>query len=192
MEREILLSGIGGQGIQLAAKSLAVAAMREGCRVLMFGTYGGEMRGGDTDAVVVLGAGSLLTPPVVDFAWAGIAMHPTGWPGMARKLRPGGLVLINSSVFERSVAYDGTVLPLAATGMATAAGMQQAGSMVALGAFAAATGVVKIETLHAVAEEVLPAYRRQFAAANRRALTIGYEAVPDRRCLAWAASVQAA
>jgi Pyruvate/2-oxoacid:ferredoxin oxidoreductase gamma subunit len=40
LEREILLSGIGGQGIQLAAKSLAVAAMREGRRVLMFGTYG--------------------------------------------------------------------------------------------------------------------------------------------------------
>jgi hypothetical protein len=42
LEREILLSGIGGQGIQLAAKSLAVAAMREGRRVLMFGTYGGQ------------------------------------------------------------------------------------------------------------------------------------------------------
>jgi Pyruvate/2-oxoacid:ferredoxin oxidoreductase gamma subunit len=190
LEREILLSGIGGQGIQLAAKSLAVAAMREGRRVLMFGTYGGEMRGGDTEAVVVVGAGSLLTPPVIDFAWAGLAMHPMGWPDMAAKLRPGGLVLINTSVFEDAVGYDGTVVPLAVTGMATAAAMQQAGAMVALGAFAAATGIVKIETLHGVAEEVLPPYRRQFAAANRRALTMGYEAVADRLCPAWTASEQ--
>jgi 2-oxoglutarate ferredoxin oxidoreductase subunit gamma len=191
LEREILLSGIGGQGIQLAAKSLAVAAMREGRRVLMFGTYGGEMRGGDTEAAVVVGADSLLTPPVIDFAWAGVAMHPAGWPSMAAKLRPGGLVLINASVFEDAVAYDGTVVPLAATGMATAAAMQQAGAMVALGAFAAATGIVTIETLHAIAEEVLPPYRRQFAATNRRALTIGYEAVPDRLCPAWEETEQA-
>lgn len=186
MEREILLSGIGGQGIQLAAKTLAVAAMREGRRVLMFGTYGGEMRGGDTDAVVVVGAaGRLLTPPVIDFAWAGVAMHPMGWPTMAAKLRPGGIVLINTSVFENSVAYEGTVVPLAVTGMATAAGMQQAGAMLALGAFAAATGIVEIETLHSIVEEVLPPYRRQFAPANRRALTIGYEAVADQLCPAW-------
>jgi 2-oxoglutarate ferredoxin oxidoreductase subunit gamma len=190
LEREILLSGIGGQGIQLAAKSLAVAAMREGRRVLMFGTYGGEMRGGDTEAAVVVGAGSLLTPPVIDFAWAGLAMHPMGWPSMAAKLRPGGLVLINTSVFEETVGYDGTVISLAVTGMATAAGMQQAGAMVALGAFAAATRIVKIETLHTIAEEVLPPYRRQFAAANRRALTMGYEAVADRLCPAWTASEQ--
>jgi 2-oxoglutarate ferredoxin oxidoreductase subunit gamma len=190
LEREILLSGIGGQGIQLAAKSLAVAAMREGRRVLMFGTYGGEMRGGDTEAAVVVGAGSLLTPPVIDFAWACLAMHPKGWPNMAAKLRPGGLVLINTSVFEETVVYDGTVVPLAATGMATAAGMQQAGAMIALGAFAAATAIVQIETLHTIAEEVLPPYRRQFAAANRRALTIGYETVAGPLCPAWQGSDQ--
>jgi 2-oxoglutarate ferredoxin oxidoreductase subunit gamma len=185
LEREILLSGIGGQGIQLAAKTLAVAAMREGRRVLMFGTYGGEMRGGDTEAAVVVGAGSLLTPPVIDFAWAGLAMHPMRWPTVAAKIRPGGIVLINASVFEDTVDYDGTVMSLPVTGMASAAGMQQAATMVALGAFAAATRIVKIETLHAIAAEVLPPYRQQFAAANRRALTIGYEAVADQLCPAW-------
>jgi len=119
---------------------------------------------------------------VIDFAWAGLAMHPMGWPTMAAKLRPGGIVLINTSVFEHAITYEGAVMSLAVTGMAAAAGMQQAGAMVALGAFAAATGIVKIETLHAIAEEVLPPYRRQFAAANRRALSIGYEAVAKLLC----------
>ena len=62
-------------------------------------------------------------------------------------------------------------MSLPVTGMAGAAGMQQAAAMVALGAFAAATRIVKIETLHAIAAEILPPYRQQFAAANRRALT---------------------
>jgi 2-oxoglutarate ferredoxin oxidoreductase subunit gamma len=185
MEREILMSGVGGQGIQLAAKTLAVAAMREGRRVLMFGTYGGAMRGGDTDATVVLGEDSLLTPPVIDEAWAALAMHPAGWARLIAKLRPGGVVLVNTSVFPGEVDYSGTVLRLPATAMAADAGMPQAGAMVALGAFAAATGAVALETLRVVCEELLPPYRRQFAEANRSAIALGHAAVSGPLCPAW-------
>ena len=185
LEREILLSGIGGQGVQLASKTLAVAAMRSDRRVLMFGTYGGVMRGGDTDATVVIGEDSLMTPPVIDHAWGALVMHPMSWPELLVKLRPGGAVLINSSVFDAPVSYDGTIVELPASDMATEADMPQAGSMVALGAFAAATGIVSLEALLGVVEEVLPPYRRQFAEANRRALTLGHGAVAALSCPAW-------
>lgn len=181
----MLLSGIGGQGVQLAARSLATAAMREGRRVLMFGTYGGVMRGGDTDATVVIGETSLLTPPVVDHAWAVLAMHHMSWNALAAKLRPGGFLLTDSTVFQARIEHPGPVLAVPAIAMATAAGMPQAGAMVALGAFAAATGIVALETLLAVAEEVLPPYRRQFAEANRQALALGHAAVPAEVCSAW-------
>ena len=52
MEREVLLTGIGGQGVQLAAKVLALAATQEGREVMWLGTYGGSMRGGNTDATI--------------------------------------------------------------------------------------------------------------------------------------------
>lgn len=185
LEREILLSGIGGQGVQLAAKSLATAAMREGRRVLMFGTYGGVMRGGDTDATVVIGDTGLLTPPVVDHAWAVMAMHHMSWATLGAKLRAGGFLLTDSNVFQAEVAHPGPQLAIPAIAMATEAGMPQAGSMVALGAFAAATGIVALDTLLAVAEEVLPPYRRQFAEANRKALSLGHGAVPAELCPAW-------
>ena len=187
MEREILLSGIGGQGVQLAAKSLATAAMREGRRVLMFGTYGGVMRGGDTDATVVIGDTSLLTPPVIDHAWAVLAMHHKSWDALAAKLRPEGFLLTDSNVFQASPDHGGPLLAIPAIAMATQAGMPQAGSMVALGAFAAATGIVALDTLLAVAEDVLPPYRRQFAEANRKALALGHGAVSAELCSAWPA-----
>lgn len=186
MEREILLSGIGGQGVQLASKTLAVAAMRSHRRVLMFGTYGGVMRGGDTDATVVIGEDSLFTPPVIDHAWGALVMHPMSWPAVVAKLRPGGIVLINTSVFDVPVIYDGTIVELPASDVATEAGMPQAGSQVALGAFAAATGIVTLDALLGIAEEVLPPYRREFAEANRRALAIGHDAVAALSCPAWA------
>ena len=185
VEREILLTGVGGQGVQLAAKSLACAAVREGRRVLMFGTYGGTMRGGDTDAVVVIGQGSLLTPPVVDEVWAVLAAHHKSWPAASEKLRPDGFLMTNEKVFQGKVAHPGSVLSLPASAMAAEAGMPQAGSMVALGAFAAATGVVGLDALLDVAEEVLPPYRREFAEANRTALRLGYQAVARNVCPAW-------
>jgi len=41
MERELMLTGIGGQGVQLAAQVIARAATLEGRSVMFFGVYGG-------------------------------------------------------------------------------------------------------------------------------------------------------
>ena len=54
-ERELLFTGIGGQGVQLAAQVIARAAIAEGKEVQLFGSYGGMMRGGDTLATLVIG-----------------------------------------------------------------------------------------------------------------------------------------
>ena len=59
MERELLVTGIGGQGIQLAALVIARAALAEGREVQLFGSYGGMMRGGNTEATLVVADGSV-------------------------------------------------------------------------------------------------------------------------------------
>jgi Pyruvate/2-oxoacid:ferredoxin oxidoreductase gamma subunit len=187
VEREILLTGIGGQGVQLAARSLAQAAMREDRRVLMFGTYGGMMRGGVTDATVVIGEESLHTPPVVDHVWGVLAMHHLSWLTVSAKLRPDGFLLVNDKVFQAEIEHPGAMVCVPASAIATEAGSAQAGSMVALGAFAAATGIVRLETLLDIAEEVLPPYRRQYADGNRNAMQLGYDAVGGPVCEAWTA-----
>src|SRR5580765_3238128 len=99
MERELLITGIGGQGVQLAAQVLARAATLEGREVMYLGLYGGMMRGGNTDSTVVVADSPILAPPVVSRAWSAIAMHDDYWPAVEAKLRPGGLVLVNDSTF---------------------------------------------------------------------------------------------
>ena len=59
MEREIGLTGIGGQGVQLAAQTLARGAAHEGRNVSLFGVYSGSMRGGRTDSSVVVADGGM-------------------------------------------------------------------------------------------------------------------------------------
>ena len=101
MERELLITGIGGQGVQLAAQVLARAATLEGRNVMYLGLYGGMMRGGNTDSTVVVADAPIEAPPVVSHAWSAIAMHDEYWAPVEAKLRPGGLVLVNDTTFTR-------------------------------------------------------------------------------------------
>src|SRR5947209_1909531 len=180
MEREVLLTGIGGQGVQLAARTLAFAAVRDDREVMVFGTYGGSMRGGNTDSTVIIGDQPLQTPPTVDEAWSALAMHHAYWPDVARLIRPGGIVVIDSSVFRGDVGLaECRVVEVEASTIATDLGTPQAASMVALGAFAAATGLVTLDALLAAAEEVLPPYRAQHTAANAVALRTGFDLLPE-------------
>ena len=60
MEREVILTGIGGQGVQLAAKILAEAANREGRQVMMFGIFMGMIRGGDEGPTIKTAPNALI------------------------------------------------------------------------------------------------------------------------------------
>jgi 2-oxoglutarate ferredoxin oxidoreductase subunit gamma len=185
MEREILFTGIGGQGIQLAAQVLARAALAEGREVMLFGSYGGTMRGGHTDATLVVGDGPVGAPPIVSRAWSAIAMHPAYFPGVAAKLAPGAVVLVNSALFVDAAGDRWRVHAVPATQLATEAGSALAAALVLVGAFAALTGVVALDALVAGLAASLPERRRQHRELNERALRAGFAALPVGAAPAW-------
>mgnify|MGYP001819384008 CR=1 FL=1 len=186
-EHEILWTGIGGQGVQLAAKILAAAATSEGRAVMSLGTYGGTMRGGNTDATIVIANGRIQSPPMVSRAWAALVSHPRFFEPMAPKLRDGSLLFVDSDLLELEGPLPDTpaeVVAVAATKLAREADAPKAASLVLLGAFARGTGIVGAEALDAALADSLPSYRQQFLESNQRALRAGWEAVP---ALAWPA-----
>ena len=92
MEREILFTGIGGQGIQLMAKVLADAAARAGCYAMLFGVYHGAMRGSPSDSTLVVGDTPIEAPPIVPACWSIVALHPRSLEPLLPKLRPDGFL----------------------------------------------------------------------------------------------------
>ena len=186
MERELLLTGIGGQGIQLAAQVLARAAIAEGREVQMFGSYGGMMRGGNTEATVVIADGAIEAPPTITDTWSAIFMHHDFSEPTRAKLRAGSLVLVNTTVFEGTFDADRyRVLELAATDLAVDLGNIMTASMVMLGAYVAATDMVSLESIDTAIAASLPAYRSQHIARNVDAVRAGFEAAPRRVAPAW-------
>jgi len=96
------------------------------------------------------------------------------------RLRSGGLLVVNTSVVNTSVVTPPTldpsiqVLALAASELANELGAAAAASMVALGAYVAATTVVSLDALIDTLPEALPSYRRQHVESSARALRAGH------------------
>ena len=190
-EREVLWTGIGGQGVQLAATILAQAATLEGLEVMSLGTYGGTMRGGNTDATVVIANRVITSPPIVPRAWAAVVAHPRFFDPIRPKLREGGIVVVNSEILEKPLfpttdVKTGELLEVKATTLARQADAPNAAALVLLAAFAKATGIVSQASLAEALARSLPSYRSQFLESNRRALTAGADAVPALSSPAWA------
>ena len=194
MEREVLVSGVGGQGVQLAAQTLARAAALEGREVTLFGVYGGTMRGGNTDSTVVIGDAPIEAAPIISRAWSAIVMSLQFWEpggrgtGLSRKLEPGGLVLLNSSLAVGGAGPDRDrfqVVEVPASEIASRAGRELGQSMVMLGAYALVTGVVGVDSLVEGMSQSLPAYRRQHIADNAAMIRVGHDLSDLRRVPFW-------
>lgn len=176
MERELIATGIGGQGVQLAAQIVARAAVHDGLEVQMFGSYGGMMRGGNTDAALVLAQGPVMAPPVVADGWLGMAMHHAYLPGLVEKLRPDSILFLNTSVVEGEHGFAGRTVEVPATDIAVDAASLMCASIVMLGVIAGSTGLLTPGAIDAAIDESLPPYRQQHRDLNKAALAAGFEA----------------
>jgi len=187
MEHEIMMTGVGGQGIQLAAQILARAAVVERREVMTLGTYGGTMRGGNTDSTLVVADGPILSPPIVAKVGTALAMHHAFFAPIAKKLRPGALVVINSTVFETKVdPGDTRPYDVPATQIATDLHNPMAASLALVGAYANLTGLVSLGALIVAMKESVPSYRSQFVETNEKVLEAGFASVPANLAPAWA------
>ena len=96
-----MLTGVGGQGIQLTAKTLAMAAVDEGRQAMLLGHYAGSMRGGQTDASIVVADGRLRTlPDPARPPGRPSSCTPTTGPTPGRSCATAAVVVANSSLVE--------------------------------------------------------------------------------------------
>ena len=185
-EREVLFTGVGGQGIQIASKALALAALAEGRNVLLLPSYGGGMRGGMTNATLTVGDGQLRALPLVTSAWSAFVMDPAYWGTVRPNLADGAVVVANSTLFQVTVDVPGSRLfGVPAMDMAAGLGSPMSAGFVLLGAFASITGLVSVQSVLGAMRELVPAYRARHIAANERAVEAGAASAPTLAAPAW-------
>ena len=92
---------------------------------------------------------------------------------------------MNDATFTRAVDAPVVVHRVAATGIAAEVGNPLGGAMVMVGAYAALTEIVALESLVDAKRTTVPSYRRQHVESNERALAAGWDAVDRGAHPAW-------
>ena len=109
MQKNILLTGVGGQGTVLASKLIAAAAMQKGLPVMSSETIGMAQKGGSVFSHLRIGAG--VMSPMIRRGTADLllAFEPAEAVRMLPYLKEGGTVVVNSHpVMPVTAALKGT------------------------------------------------------------------------------------
>lgn len=177
MNREIIFSGIGGQGLLVVSKLLAQAAVEEGKDVLFFPVFGGSIKGGPVHCTTILSDETIISSPIVENPSAAVMMAEYGFDLFGEKIKPGGILMLNTSLIDKEPPRDDiTVYKIPASNLAEEKlGNILSSSMVALGAFNKVTNLVSVDALTKGMEAILPPYRHKLIPLNQEAIKCGME-----------------
>ena len=102
---EIVIAGFGGQGLLFIGKVLAYAGLVEKRQLSWLPSYGPEMRGGTANCSVIVSDEDVASP-MIDKADVLIAMNLPSLDKFEHTVKPGGLIVVNSSIIDRKVQRD--------------------------------------------------------------------------------------
>ena len=153
MMKKLVFSGFGGQGILTLGQIVATIAMNQGNHVTWMPSYGVEMRGGTANCSVII-SDRIIGSPIVQ---SGIdVLAALNGPSIAKflpRVKPGGLVLVNSSIVKDPIARDDVeVVLIDATNIAVEVGNPKVANMVMIAGFLKATDLFTLEDVKQVLE----------------------------------------
>ena len=173
MKKQIIISGFGGQGGLAIGKNLAEAGMGEGLNVTWAPSYGPEMRGGTANCSVVL-SDKPVGSPVFARSTELIALNEPSLEKFEAGVQPGGTVFVNSDVVTDKVQReDLTAYYIPCSKIADEVGNAKVSNMVMLGAYVAATKVLKPETIEKMIQEMFAGPKAKFIPLNIEAFHRG-------------------
>ena len=195
MNKDILLCGVGGQGIVLASKLIAAAAMREGHTEHSAETIGMAQRGGSVTSHIRIGAD--IGSPLIPFGTADmiLAFEPAEAVRNLHYLKPDGTIIVNRTPVQptteslHATGYDGTkeiaylktkcnCVVIDGEALCAPFGSVRYLNMIALGAVSA-TGKLSIPE-EALLAEIEAQVKPQFIETNKKAFAAGREAGKNR------------
>jgi len=171
---EMVMAGFGGQGIVLAGKLLAQAAMRAGLEVTYMPSYGAEVRGGTANCMVIV-SNKPIACPVVSNPNSLVICNKASLSKFAPRLKPGGLLIFNNSLIQsvHSVPDGVAVIGVPAEGLAVEAGSPKSANMVMLGAYLGKRGYLSPEQAAESLPDILAERHYKMIPINAEALRRG-------------------
>ena len=176
MMKEFIFAGFGGQGMLLIGKFLAMACMLDGKHVSWLPSYGPEMRGGTANCSVIV-SDEEIGSPLIENPDVVVAMNLPSLDKFESTVKPGGLLVINSSIIDRkSTRDDVTVVYCDANRLAESVNNPKGANVAILGAMLAKCDIVDNDKMIEAIRIELGERKARFLEGNKAALAAGMEA----------------
>ena len=189
MKQDIILSGVGGQGILSIATMIGEAATQAGLTLKQAEVHGMSQRGGDVQSNLRLSDGEiasdLITAGTADMI---LSLEPMEALRYLPYLNKDGWVITSSSPFKNIPNYpddealkaDFRTLPHVVTvdveAMAKEHSMPKCANVILLGAAARYLNILSVEQLRASIARVFGSKGEAVVEMNQRAFDLGYAA----------------
>ncbi|OGP78058.1 MAG: hypothetical protein A2V86_05255 [Deltaproteobacteria bacterium RBG_16_49_23] len=168
---EILIGGVGGQGVVLSGILLGTAAtLFEGKQAVQTQSYSSELRGGSARAEVIISEEPVSDPQVrrPDIL---IALAEEAIPRYVERIRSKGLLVIDSDLVKGAKPGDYEILSIPATSIADKEmGNIVVANLIILGALLKKTGLLSVESMEKAIEVSVP---KKATAMNLKAFRRG-------------------
>ena len=154
---EILIGGVGGQGVVLSGILLGTAAtLFEGKKAVQTQSYSSELRGGSARAEVIISEEPVSDPQVrrPDIV---IALAEEALLKYLHQMKPNGLLVIDSDLVKGAKPDEYEILQIPATSIAEKE-MRNiiVANLIILGALIKKTGLLSIESMEKAIEVSVP------------------------------------
>lgn len=170
----VICAGFGGQGVMSMGQLLTYAGMLEGKEVSWLPSYGPEMRGGTANCAVTVSDKPVGSPVISGDATCAIVMNLPSLDKFESEVKPGGKILVNSSLIERKVERkDVDVYYIPANDIALELGNPKVANMIMLGAYLHTEPTVEVDSVLEAFKKVFGPSKEKFVPLNKEALEKG-------------------
>ena len=170
---EILIGGVGGQGVILAGILLGAAAtLYDGKKAVQTQAYSSEQRGGMARAEVIL-SDDPITDPQVRRPDILIALAQDAINRHLKKIKPGGLLVMDSDLILEVKKGNFETLSIPATSIADREiGSVVVANLILLGGLLKKTGILSLDAMEKAIEANVPPKAKEL---NLKAFRWGLE-----------------
>ena len=154
---EILIGGVGGQGVVLSGILLGTAAtLFDGKQAVQTQSYSSELRGGSARAEVII-SDRRVTDPQVRKADILILMAEDAVKRYLPKIRPKGLLAVDTDLVKGATLGDYETIEIPATSIAEKEmGNIVVANLIILGVLIKKTGLLSVESMEKAIEVSVP------------------------------------
>lgn len=177
MEKEIIISGFGGQGVLSMGKILAYSGLMEGKEVTWMPAYGPEQRGGTANVTVIV-SDEKISSPILSSYDVVIVLNQPSLDKFESKVKPGGILIYDDyGIINPPTRKDITIYHISAMDKAAEMKNGKIFNMIVLGGLLKVCPVVSRDSVDKALHKSLPERHHKLIPLNMQAIEAGAQII---------------